>query len=191
MKVYARALSMAAALGAGFVLAAPPAAAGEVAGVKLEETLTAGGKTLKLNGMGLRKKAIFKVYVAGLYLETASKDGAAVASADAPKAIKMHFLRSVDKGKLVETYKEGFDANAKEKAAAQKPALDQFFGTVADVKDGTVVTYTYLPGTGTVVTRDGKDVGTIAGKEFAETLFLLWFGPKPPSEDLKKALLGN
>src|SRR5260221_8712185 len=34
--------------------------AAELAGAKMPDTLTAGEKTLKLNGLGLRKKAIFK-----------------------------------------------------------------------------------------------------------------------------------
>jgi len=54
-----------------------------------------------------------------------------------------------------------------------------------------VTTYTYVPGTGTVVNRDGKDVATIEGKDFAETLCSLWLGPKPPSEDLQNGLLGR
>jgi hypothetical protein len=58
------------------------------------------------------------------------------------------------------------------------------------VKDGSITTYTYVPGTGTVVNVGGKDVATIEGKDFAEVLFSLWLGPKPPSEDLRKGLLG-
>jgi len=50
---------------------------GEVSGVTLPDTVAFEGKTLKLNGMGLRKKVVFKVYVAGLYLETPTKDAAA------------------------------------------------------------------------------------------------------------------
>jgi hypothetical protein len=181
------ALSVVFALG----LPAVPAAAKELAGATLPDTLTSAGKTLKLNGVGLRKKAIFKVYVGGLYLEAPSSDAAAILAADAPKAVTMHFLRSVDRGKLVETFREGFSANAPQKAAAQKAGIDKLLATVADVKDGSVTTYAYVPGTGTVVTRDGKDVATIEGKEFAEVLFSLWLGPKPPSEDLKKGLLGR
>jgi len=173
------------------VLGAVPAAARELAGATMPDTLSVAGKTLKLNGMGLRKKAVFKVYAAGLYVEAPSQNAAAILAADAPKALKMHFLRSVDKGKLVEAYKEGIEANAGPKAGAQKAAVDRFYGTVADVKEGTVTTYTYVPGTGTVVNRDGKDVATIEGKEFAEALFAIWLGPKPPSEDLQKGLLGK
>ena len=90
-----------------------PALAGEVAGVTLPDTATVEGKTLKLNGMGLRTKVVFKVYVAGLYLEAKSKDGAAVIAADAPRVMRMQFVRDVGKEKLVEGFKEGFEANAK------------------------------------------------------------------------------
>ena len=66
------------ALALAVVLAgATVAQAKELAGVTMPDTLSVGGKTLKLNGLGLRKKAIVKVYVGGLYLETPSKDAAA------------------------------------------------------------------------------------------------------------------
>jgi hypothetical protein len=171
--------------------AATPAAAKELAGATMPDTMTVAGKTLKLNGMGLRKKAVFKVYVGGLYLEAPGSNAAAILAADAPKALSMHFLRSIEKEKLVDAYREGFEANAPQKAAAQKAGVDRFYGTVTDVKEGSVTTYTYAPGIGTVVNRDGKDVATIEGKEFAEVLFSLWLGPKPPSEDLQKGLLGR
>ena len=167
-----------------------PLAAGELAGAKLLDTMSAGGKTLKLNGMGLRKKAIFKVYVGGLYLETSSKDAGAILAADAPKAVTMHFLRSVEKAKLVEAYTEGFQANAKEKAATQKANIDRFLGLVTDVKDGSEMTVAYVPGAGTTILRDGKEAGKIEGKEFSDALFAIWLGSKPPSEDLKKGMLG-
>lgn len=171
--------------------AAAPAAAKELAGATMPDTLTVAGKTLKLNGMGLRKKAVFKVYVGGLYLEAPNANAAAILAADAPKALTMHFLRSIEKQKLVDAYKEGFEANAPQKSAAQKANVDKFYATVTDVKEGSLTTYTYVPGTGTIVNRDGKDVTTIEGKEFAEVLFSLWLGPKPPSEDLQKGLLGR
>ena len=189
MNVSRRALALSVAF--ALCLAAVPAAAKELAGVTMPDTMTVAGKALKLNGIGLRKKAVFKVYVAGLYVEAPSKDAAAILAVDAPKALKMHFLRSVDKGKLVETFQEGFTANAPGKVGSQKANLDKLSATIVDVKDGAVTTYAYVPGTGTVVNRDGKDVATIEGKEFAETLFSLWLGPKPPSEDLQAGLLGR
>jgi hypothetical protein len=178
------------AFAAALLALAPLARAGELAGVKMPDTMDAGGKTLKLNGMGLRKKAIFKVYVGGLYLETPSKD-ASVATADVAKSMRMQFVRSVGKDKIVEGFREGFEANAKDKAAAQKANVDKLLAALPDVKDGDVVTYTYVPGKGTTVMHGDKELVAIEGKEFGDALFLVWLGPHPPTEDLKKGLLGT
>ena len=63
--------------------------AAELAGATLPDTLSAGDKTLKLNGLGLRKKAMFKVYVGGLYLESPSKDAGRILASDQARAIRM------------------------------------------------------------------------------------------------------
>jgi hypothetical protein len=140
--------------------------------------------------MVMRKKAIFKVYVGGLYLEAPSKDAAAIVAADAPKAVKMHFMRGIGKDKLVEAFREGFEGNAKEKAAAQKASVDKLLSWLPDVKDGDVWTFAYDPAKGTTFWSGEKEVGTIEGKDFAQVLFSVWLGPKPPTEDLKKGMLG-
>jgi hypothetical protein len=50
---------------------------------------------------------------------------------------------------------------------------------------------TYVPGTGTTLTVRGKDKLTIAGLPFAQALFSVWLGPKPPTSDLKSGMLGK
>ena len=167
-----------------------PAAARELAGVDMPETLSVGDKTLKLNGLGLRKKAIFKVYVGGLYLESPSKDAAAILASDQAKAVRMTFLRDVSQSQLKGAFGEGFEANAKEKAAAQNAAINRLYSLLPDMKETHSLSFSYVPGKGTTVSLDEKALGTIEGREFAEALFSLWLGPKPPSEDLKKGMLG-
>ena len=164
--------------------------AAELAGAKMPDTLTAGGKALKLNGLGLRKKAIFKVYVGGLYLEAPSKDPAAILAADQSRAVRMSFLRDLKKSQLTEGFQEGFEANAKEKATAQKASIDKMLALVPDVKEGETMTFTYVPGKGTTLMVGEKELGTFEGKDFADAVFSIWLGPKPPSEDLKKGMLG-
>jgi hypothetical protein len=183
-------LSLAAVLVGSAVSALGTAAlAGELAGVTLPDTLKAGEKTLKLNGLGLRKKAVFKVYVGGLYLESPSKDAGAILMADQAKAIRMHFLRDLTKAQLVEAFQEGFEANVKDRAP-QKAAFDRMLALVADVKEGSTLTFVYLPGKGTTLSAGSKELGVFEGKGFADAVFAIWLGPKPPSEDLKKGLLG-
>jgi hypothetical protein len=165
------------------------AVAAQLEGATLADTLKAGDKTLKLNGLGLRKKAMFKVYVGGLYLESPSKDAGAILASDQAKAIRLHFLRDLTKAQLVEAFQEGFEANAKDKAA-QKAAFDKILALVPDVKAGSTLTFTYLPGKGTTLQLADKDLGVFEGKGFADAVFSIWLGSKPPSEDLRKGMLG-
>jgi Chalcone isomerase-like len=163
--------------------------AAQLEGVTLADTLKAGEKTLKMNGLGLRKKAMFKVYVAGLYLESPSKDAAAILASDQAKAIRLHFLRDLTKGQLVEAFQEGFEANVKDRAP-QKAAFDRMLALVPDAKEGSTLTFAYLPGKGTTLSAGSKELAVFEGKGFADAVFAIWLGPKPPSEDLKKGLLG-
>ena len=163
--------------------------AGELAGATLPDTLKSGDLTLKLNGLGLRKKSVFKVYVGGLYLELPTKDAGAILATDQAKAIRMHFLRDLTKVQLVEALQAGFEANAKDKTE-QKAAFDRMLTLIPDVKEGDTLTFTYQPGKGTTLQVGNKELGAFAGKGFSEAVFSIFLGPKPPSDDLKKGLLG-
>jgi hypothetical protein len=126
-------------------LAATPAVAKELAGATMPDTLTVAGKTLKLNGMGLRKKAVFKVYVGGLYLEAPNANAAAILAADAPKALTMHFLRSIEKQKLVDARR--LRGERRPEGRGPEGERREVLRTVTDVKEGSMTTHSYVPGT--------------------------------------------
>ncbi len=173
---------------AGLALAAV-VVAGEVAGVKMADTVTVEGKTLKLNGMGLRKKVVFKVYVAGLYLETPSPAGEALIASDQIKRMQLSVLRSLKSKQVTEAIEEGFEKNSKAQMGALKERLGKFGAMISDVVEGDQIVMTYVPGKGTMVSVKGAEKGVIEGKDFADALFAVWLGPNPVQEDLKKALL--
>ncbi len=181
-------LNRAARIIAALVVAAAALPAATLAGVTLPDSTSAGGHALVLNGIGLRTRFAFKVYVAGLYLPQKSKDGAAIANADLTKRIVLHFVRDVESDSMKEAISNGFDENAKKTLKSQ---IDQFTSALEPFKVGDEMSVTYLPGTGTVLNVKGKDKLTIPGIEFAKALFGIWLGPKPPSADLKKGLLGG
>lgn len=164
---------------------------GTLAGVTLPDTVQAGGKTLVLNGLGLRKKYMVKVYVAGLYLEQKSSDPSAILKPDAAKRIVMHFVRGVSKNQIVDAFNESFEDNSPDAKQTMKSEIDQFLSAFDSVKEGDEILLTYIPGTGTTVAFSGKDKLTISAPAFASVLFSVWLGPKPPSSDLKAGLLGR
>ena len=180
------ALSMTLALTLPTVLSA-----GEVAGVKMPDTVTVEGKTLKLNGVGLRTKMMFKVYVAGLFLENASRDAAAVISADEVKRIELSILRKLSGSQVAEAISEGFEKNSKAQLPALKARLDTLTGWIPDVDKGDSIVLTYVPGKGTIVSARASEKGVIEGKDFSDALLAVWLGPNPVQGDLKAKLLGN
>src|SRR4051794_16141676 len=97
------------------VLALPAAAAKEVSGVQFPDTLKVEGKELKLNGAGLRKKFVFHVYAAGLYVEKTSQSAQQLIESDQVKRVRMSMLRDLDKKAIAEAIVEGFKKNAKDK----------------------------------------------------------------------------
>jgi len=165
--------------------------AGSLNGVTLPDTVQVGGTTLTLNGLGLRTKYSFKVYVAGLYLPQKSSDANAILHSDAPKRIVMHFVRGVSKSQLTDGFSESFEDNSPDAAKAMKSDIDRLFAALGPVKDGDELIFTYLPGTGTSVSVAGLERVNIAGPAFAQMIFSVWLGPKPPNASLKKGILGQ
>ncbi len=163
--------------------------AGELAGVSMPDQVTVAGKTLQLNGMGLRKKLWVKVYVAGLYLENKTSDANEAVSAPGPKRLVMHFLTNkATKKKMDAAWDEGFEANASEVPADQVDRFKAFFG---DMKKGDVIELTIVPEEGTHVALNGVEKGVIKGDGFGQGILKVFIGPKPPTEDLKNGLLGK
>jgi hypothetical protein len=168
-----------------------PVLAGTLKGITLPDTLTIDGQTLVLNGMALRKKVIFKVYVAGLYLPAKEKNSETILAADQTRCTVMHFLRSVDAGKISEAWFDGLQANTPNHSPELKKLFDTLAGLMEDLQEGDKLVFTYRPGTGTEVKVKGKIKGTLGDKAFADALFACWIGKKPgPGEVFKNDLLG-
>ena len=173
------------------LILALPLAAKELKGVTSPETLTVAGKEVKLNGMGLRKKAIFKVYVASLYVEAPSKDAAVILAADAIRKVEMAMLRDLEKGKIADAVRDGFSKNAGAGLAALQARLDKFIAVIPDLKEGEKLSITYVPGKGTSISgNDGVEKIAVEGKDFADALFSVWIGKEPVSESLRDGMLG-
>lgn len=160
-------------------------------GVEMPNTVTVEGTKLVLNGMALRKKVVFKVYVDGLYLPEKEKDADKILKADKMRRNLMHFLRSVGKKKLNGAWMDGLEANTPNHSPELKKQFEKLCSWMEDVKDGDRIAFTYIPGKGTKVTVKKSFKGIIKGKAFADALFACWIGPKPgPGQGFKDDLLG-
>jgi len=165
--------------------------AGSLAGVTLPDTQQVGNTKLVLNGLGVRTKYMVKVYVAGLYLEQKSSDANAIINADAPKQIVMQFVHGASKSQMSDAFNESFHDNSPGAVKAMKPDIDRLLSALDPVKVGDQMVFTYIPGTGTTYTLNGKEKLIITGPAFGPVIFSVWLGPKPPNANLKKGMLGQ
>lgn len=169
-----------------------PAAAGELAGVSMPDTSTVDGNALVLNGMGLREKMWIDVYVAGFYLEDKSQDAAAILAADQVKHLRMHFVyKKVGAKKLTAAWTDGLKANAGERMDALATGLTQLNSWMEDVSKGDELVFTSVPGNGLQVEVKGQLKGVIDDEEFSRAFWSIFIGDKPPTEKLKRGLLGQ
>lgn len=175
------------------VLAVPSATvfAADVAGVKVPDTVEVDGKSLKLNGAGVRKKFVAKVYVGALYVETPSKDASTLISSTQIKSMRLHMLRDVKGSSVSGAIADGFSRNSKAAMPQLQSRLDQLAKMIPDVSEGETIELTWIPDKGTLVIVRGTTAGTITGRDFADALFAVWLGPDPVQADLKLALLGS
>src|SRR5262249_23532394 len=140
----------------------------DVAGVKIPDTITVEGKTLNLNGAGVRKKMMFKVYVAGLYVERPSKDGSAVLASPEAKSMRLPMLRDLKGKQISDAIEDGFQKNSQEQIARLRDRLDKLAAMFPDVAEGDEIALTWVPDKGTLVTVRGTERGTIEGRDFAD-----------------------
>lgn len=175
------------------MLAAPLVMPGaELSGVKLAEKVEIEGHEMALNGMALRKRMVFKVYVAALYLQTRDKQSDSILARDEARRMEMHFLRSVSAKQVGEAWLEGLAANTPQAGPDLKERFDKLLKMMVDLKKGDVMSFTYVPGSGTTVEAAGQVKGLIPGRDFSDALLACWIGPNPgPGESFKKELLGN
>lgn len=166
------------------------AQAKSLAGVTLPDAASVGGQRVQLNGMGLREKLFIDIYVGGLYLTHPTHDAAAAIAADEPKRVVMHFIYTkVTKAQMIETFEESFAGLPA--AASQRANIEKMESWVPpEVLAGQELTFDYLPGRGTTLLFNGKELGTIPGTEFMKLVWGIYLGPKPPTEALKAGLLG-
>ncbi|HEB57720.1 MAG TPA: hypothetical protein ENJ01_00670 [Gammaproteobacteria bacterium] len=164
-----------------------------VADVTLPDTVEVDGRSLVLNGAGLRTKFFFKIYAGALYLREKSHDAETIIADPGPKQVIMHFIYDeVSAEKLAGGWREGFESNLSDEAfdalKARLATFNQLFPTVHK-GDRIVLDFT---ADGRVRVRIGDELrGSIEGHDFQQALLRVWLGEEPADWDLREAMLGG
>ena len=121
---------------AGLMISASILAASmDVSGVKLADPVEVAGSKIQLNGAGICYKAIFKVYVAALYLDKKAATPEEAYSAPGAKRISITLLRDIDSNELGRSFTKAFEENVpKNEISKLIPGLMRMGQVFADRK---------------------------------------------------------
>lgn len=171
------------------------ALAAEVNGIKFDESMSVGGKTLVLNGLGVRHKLV-KVYAVGLYLTEKKGSTDEILALTGPKRFRLVTMRDITSEELAQAVLTGINKNLakdeKTKYVNQLTRFGELFNEVEAGKKGDVIIGDYIPGTGTVILFNGKPLGQpLPDLGFYNAILRIWIGSSPADPTLKPLLLGE
>ena len=174
---------------------AGPAAALQLAGVGIPESVEQDGITLLRNGAGVRRFLLFNVYVAALYLERPATQPQPIVNMPGPKLLRLVLLRDLPATELLERLESGMRANVEAELLAQlqpeTERLRQRFTSHPPLRRGQVVDLRWLPQQGTLISVDQQPLGSAEpDPRLYQALLQVWLGPQPADSRLKQALLG-
>ena len=138
---------------------------------------------LKLTGVAVRKKIVFKVYGIGHYMQDPVKAGKeeafkSILTDGKAKQLSMDFARTVSPTQVQDAYRDGFKENATaEELKVIQPMIDRFLTYFTnDVKENDKYTLRWLPGGTIVAIIHGEEKPAITDETFARVLWTIWFG---------------
>jgi hypothetical protein len=169
-------------------------AAGEVAGVPVDEAMTVANQKLVLNGAGIRTRAFFKVYVAALYLPQKKDSLKDIIALPGAKRVSVTMLREVSSDELGQALITGIRKNSSpeetRRFGLQLLAMGDIFGKIPKLKKGESFSVDWVPNSGTIIMVDGKAAADpIPDEAFYDAILKIWLGEDPADSGLKAAML--
>jgi hypothetical protein len=196
---HARRQLMMAAAAALVPWSTPAQAAVELEGVQLEETITAYGQKLVLNGAAVRKRGYFKADVTALYLPEKRTTPEAVFKLNGIRRIQLNLLREFTSSTISRIFISDFKQNSTD--AEFKQLINEIsqvgaaYSNVKRVNKGDVVNLDWVPGKGWMCYINNKQLqiegaANAINNELAYQIYLrMYIGPAAP-EELRNGLLG-
>lgn len=181
---------------AGLAFAGHAGAQVVVEGARYDTSVVLAGQPLVLNGVGVRKRFVFDIYVGGLYVGKKAARTEELVGQPGPKRVALRFLRDVEGELFVNSLHVGLRANHSEAELArwqkQVETLTTTIKTIALARRGDTVYFDYTPQDGTRVSVNGVTRGPlIPGEDFYAAVLRVWLGETPADAGLKKGMLGG
>ena len=165
--------------------------AARIEGIYFKNSYDIQGRTLTLRGTALLRYMVFiKAYVGAFYLDQNYPAGEIFN--DVAKRLELSYFHAIPAADFAKSTKIMIEKNVTaEKFKTLLPYIEQMNALYKDVKPGDSYAATYIPGIGTELALNGKQLGIVAGLDFANAYFSIWIGEHPIDKEFRDRLLGK
>ena len=167
-----------------------------IGGVTFDGRSQVGGQSLVLNGVGARAVAVFKAYVAALYLPRRAQTVEAIAAMPGAKRLQMRMFYDIPMAEFAKAFRQGVERNqtpeVQQRLADRVAAFGALVTTQEKARKGDTVNLDFVPGSGMQFWLNGKQIGAaIPGDDFYTALLHVFLGEHVADERLRAGLLGR
>ncbi len=180
-----------AALGAVFTSSAQAAS---LEGQVFEGTAVLSGRTLRLNGLGLRGVAWVKAFVAGLYVPSTSQDPSQLIGMPGPKRLRLKIMLQAPSSALSKSLLGRIEDHESPETQAQLAdrlsSLSTLIDGIGDLHLGDALDLDYVPQQGVQLRLNGRLIGApVPGEDLYAAVLKIFVGDHPVDTRMKEGLL--
>ena len=164
----------------------------KIDGVKLPDSFQCGDQSLPFQGAGLRTATFLniRVYIIAYYADKKISGPEDPAISARPICFEVTYLRDVDNEDVDKAWDFQFK-NSSQYPYPELPAhvkkLQEYFG---EIKGERKHVFALLPEK-TILSENGAVKGEIPGPQFQRNFLSIWYGKKPPTQEVQDQLLGK
>lgn len=150
------------------------------------------GQELTLQGASIRSKFMMDIYAASFYSEQLHDSATQALKGQTTQAMRLSFIYpKLSIKKFQDGWQKGILANNDRKdIEPHQQAIEQFIHSFKhDLKKGDELILESSPQQGMRVVLNGSVINEIQDPSLFKLLLSTWLGPKPPSQQFKKALI--
>lgn len=164
--------------------------AAELDGLPIPDTRQVDGKTLHLNGFGLRTYSILElhIYVASLYLEHPSINPDEIIRSPETKLLTVKFERGISADRARNAWRENLENNCVAPCHLDPEDVERFLSLVPTMNAGDNYNLLFKQNGATVTVND-REIGSFSKRQFAEVMLATFIGPNTKLPGLRKDLL--
>ncbi len=131
----------------------------------------------------------FNLYRGALYVERTSTNAEELLQADQTTLVYLHFVRKLSQSQLQDAFRASVHYQVGENSEWE-PQLQTLLGWMVDVQKGDAMAFVIDDEQHLIGYLNGQPMGKIQSSEFGKLFLRLYLGNKPPTEALKKGMLG-